>query len=179
MTVAVLYIGYTILDQIYLERIDKEVTQGIASVIYWFGMFFGPFSMINIFVKLQAIMFTEEGEIWSFGKRGMGINLVMMAAGSVIFMTFVLLKDYFVFTWIRYKLSNKNPPLPPISSADDDVIAEIDRVRNKSATQIIDSNLVLRGLTKLYGKHLAVNQLHVGVEPAECFGLLGVNGAGN
>jgi ATP-binding cassette subfamily A (ABC1) protein 3 len=94
-------------------------------------------------------------------------------------MTIVLLKDYFIFTWIRYKLSRRNPQLPSISSTDDDVIAEIDRVRNKSATEIIDSNLVLRGLTKLYGKHLAVNQLHVGVEPAECFGLLGVNGAGN
>lgn len=162
-----------------LRNVSKEVTEGMASVLYWFGMFFGPFSMINVFVKLQAIMYNDEGEIWSFGQRGMGINLVMMGAGGVIFMTFVLLKDYFIFTWIRYKLSSRNPPLPPISSSDDDVIAEIDRVRNKSASQIIDSNLVLRGLTKLYGKHLAVNQLHVGVEPAECFGLLGVNGAGN
>ncbi|CAG9800232.1 unnamed protein product [Chironomus riparius] len=176
---AILYVGYSILDQIYFDFIDKEVTEGIASVIYWFGIFFGPFSMIDIFVKLQQIMYNDnEGEIWSFGKRGMGINLAMMGAGGALFMTIVLLKDYFIFAWIKYKLSSRNLPLPPISSADDDVIAEIERVRSKTATEIIDSNLVLRGLTKVYGKHLAVNQLHVGVEPAECFGLLGVNGAG-
>ena len=39
-------------------------------------------------------------------------------------------------------------------------------------------NLVLHRLTKKYEKTLAVNQLHLQVQSSECFGLLGVNGAG-
>ena len=43
--------------------------------------------------------------------------------------------------------------------------------------------LTVRGLSKVYhsrktGKHLVVDQLSWGVPAGECFGLLGVNGAG-
>lgn len=59
---------------------------------------------------------------------------------------------------------------------DGDVIAESERVKSGAA----DDDLVLiKDLTKRYdtGK-LAVNHLNLGVRPGECFGLLGINGAG-
>lgn len=56
---------------------------------------------------------------------------------------------------------------------DSDVDAEIQKVKEMSREQIRDSNLVLQGLTKYYGKMLAVNQLYLDVERRECFGLLG------
>jgi len=42
-----------------------------------------------------------------------------------------------------------------------------------------ENNLVIVDLTKRYrGGLLAVNRLSIGVVPGECFGLLGINGAG-
>ena len=47
------------------------------------------------------------------------------------------------------------------------------------ASQVQPSDsLVLQNLRKWYGDFLAVDRLSVGVPQGECFGLLGVNGAG-
>lgn len=68
--------------------------------------------------------------------------------------------------------------LPLITNIDSDVNAEIQKVKEMNADQVRNSNLVLNGLTKYYGNFLAVNQLYLDVESCECFGLLGINGAG-
>ena len=57
---------------------------------------------------------------------------------------------------------------------DDDVIAEQDRVLSGGAN---DDLIVLSKLTNDNGK-VAVNNLSFGIPPGECFGLLGINGAG-
>ena len=59
---------------------------------------------------------------------------------------------------------------------DDDVIAEQQRVLNGGAN---DDAIVMSELTKIYpnGK-IAVNALSLGIPSGECFGLLGINGAG-
>lgn len=61
---------------------------------------------------------------------------------------------------------------------DSDVYAEKEKIRSVSSYLQATSNLVVKDFTKFYGKHLAVNQICVGIEKSECFGLLGVNGAG-
>lgn len=61
---------------------------------------------------------------------------------------------------------------------DDDVKAEKDKIKKLLSSQLRNENLVLQGVCKFYKSNLAVNQLHLGVENAECFGLLGINGAG-
>lgn len=68
--------------------------------------------------------------------------------------------------------------LPTSQETDLDVKTEINRIQNMTEDEIVDGNLILKGLTKYYGNRLAVNQLHLGVGAAECFGLLGINGAG-
>lgn len=59
---------------------------------------------------------------------------------------------------------------------DDDVLAEEQRVLNGEAN---DDLIVLSQLKKVYrnGK-VAVNNLSLGIKAGECFGLLGINGAG-
>jgi ATP-binding cassette subfamily A (ABC1) protein 3 len=61
---------------------------------------------------------------------------------------------------------------------DSDVNGEIQKVKEMSMDEIKNSNLVLKGVSKYYGNLLAVNQLYLDVESCECFGLLGINGAG-
>jgi ABC-type multidrug transport system fused ATPase/permease subunit len=59
---------------------------------------------------------------------------------------------------------------------DDDVLAEEQRVLNGEAN---GDNIVLSQLRKVYSNgKVAVNNLSLGIKPGECFGLLGINGAG-
>ena len=59
---------------------------------------------------------------------------------------------------------------------DSDVLAEQNRILEGRAN---DDLIVLSQLTKIYenGK-LAVNNISLGIPPGQCFGLLGINGAG-
>lgn len=117
--------------------------------------------------------------ILNFSDAGIGWNLVMNIVSGVLLLSVCLLIDYRVFTLVihKFKSSNVKQLRPPID-VDDDVKAETDKVKSMSNQQIKNSSLVLRGLTKFYQNVLAVNQLHLAVDSSECFGLLGVNGAG-
>ncbi|KAG1677983.1 ATP-binding cassette sub-family A member 2 [Nymphon striatum] len=70
--------------------------------------------------------------------------------------------------------------LSPVEDEDEDLKNERRRVmRGKTRNDL----LVIKEITKVYstrklGKNLAVNKLCLGVPEGECFGLLGVNGAG-
>lgn len=85
-----------------------------------------------------------------------------------------MLFDLFTYKFLTFKRK-----LPASGERmDPDVKQEMERIRNMSADEIAQGNLVLNGLTKYYGSQLAVNQLHLAVGASECFGLLGINGAG-
>eukprot|EP00560_Eucampia_antarctica_P008117 CAMPEP_0197826650 /NCGR_PEP_ID=MMETSP1437-20131217/3581_1 /TAXON_ID=49252 ORGANISM="Eucampia antarctica, Strain CCMP1452" /NCGR_SAMPLE_ID=MMETSP1437 /ASSEMBLY_ACC=CAM_ASM_001096 /LENGTH=1876 /DNA_ID=CAMNT_0043427175 /DNA_START=276 /DNA_END=5906 /DNA_ORIENTATION=- len=59
---------------------------------------------------------------------------------------------------------------------DDDVAEEVNRIYNAEGN---DDLIVLSDLTKVYnGTKLAVDHLTFGIPAGECFGLLGINGAG-
>jgi ABC-type multidrug transport system ATPase subunit len=60
---------------------------------------------------------------------------------------------------------------------DEDVAAENERIANGSST--IDDIIVINKLTKYYPNGtLAVNKVSLGIPLGQCFGLLGINGAG-
>lgn len=101
-----------------------------------------------------------------------------MLASGVLFMSLCLLKDYLVIDRLFYKIFRRRQNKSGLSNMDDDVKIEADRVKSMTRSQLRDGNLVLKGLSKRYKEVLAVNQLHLGVNNAECFGLLGINGAG-
>jgi ATP-binding cassette subfamily A (ABC1) protein 3 len=73
----------------------------------------------------------------------------------------------------------KRPPV--ITEADDedvDVKNEKERINSMLQNDYQNYNLVMKNVTKYYKDFLAVNQLCIGIQPNECFGLLGINGAG-
>ena len=62
---------------------------------------------------------------------------------------------------------------------DRDVLNEQNRIQSTPLEQLCKTDsLILNGLTKFYGGFPAVNNLCLGIKKGECFGLLGVNGAG-
>lgn len=102
--------------------------------------------------------------ILNFNEGGIGWNLVMSLISVFAFMTFCLLKDHLVFEWLLYKFAKfstiRSRALPIQNpNMDVDVREEIDKVKSMTHAQIKESNLVLKGITKYYGKLLAVNQL--------------------
>lgn len=53
------------------------------------------------------------------------------------------------------------PPIP--ENEDDDVAHERRRISNKSVQNLQDSNIVMRDVTKYYGKLLAVNRVSLAI----------------
>uniref|UniRef100_A0A670ZVG2 P-type phospholipid transporter n=1 Tax=Pseudonaja textilis TaxID=8673 RepID=A0A670ZVG2_PSETE len=103
-----------------------------------------------------------------------GRNLFAMAIeGAVFFLITVL---------IQYRFFIKSRPikakLPPVNEEDEDVIRERQRIIGGGGQSDI---LEIKELTKVRettNKKPAVDRICVGIPPGECFGLLGVNGAG-
>uniref|UniRef100_A0A669CX28 P-type phospholipid transporter n=1 Tax=Oreochromis niloticus TaxID=8128 RepID=A0A669CX28_ORENI len=98
-----------------------------------------------------------------------GKNLFAMAIEGVVFFCITVL--------IQYRFCFKASHLKPIGEEDEDVARERQRILSGGGQTDI---LELRQLTKIYKRKQkpAVDRLCVGIPPGECFGLLGVNGAG-
>lgn len=82
--------------------------------------------------------------------------------------------DHLVFERLIIRMTKSRQHLQPksVHDMDDDVKAEMEKIKKLKSADLRSENLVLRGLSKLYGNFLAVNQLFLGVDNTECFGLL-------
>lgn len=105
-------------------------------------------------------------------------NLIMSTVAGIFWISICLLEDHLVLEKFFNKImgSFKSPPKNPYKNPeemDEDVRAESDRVILMSDNELKHGNLVLKNLTKYYGRKIAVNQLNLGVNHGECFGLLG------
>ncbi|XP_070598469.1 phospholipid-transporting ATPase ABCA1 isoform X2 [Erythrolamprus reginae] len=102
-----------------------------------------------------------------------GRNLFAMAIEGVVFFVITVLIQYRFFIKSR-PISAK---LPPVNEEDEDVIRERQRIIGGGGQSDI---LEIKELTKRYRmkQKPAVDRICVGIPPGECFGLLGVNGAG-
>ncbi|BES88376.1 Hypothetical protein NTJ_01182 [Nesidiocoris tenuis] len=105
----------------------------------------------------------------------LGKNLVFMFLEGIVFFIAVLCYERFQRSM---GLCTEQPmSLEPPMNLDGDVDNERERILNLGGK---DEVLVLKCLTKVYKsrKHIAVNQLCLGVGKGQCFGLIGLNGAG-
>lgn len=102
------------------------------------------------------------------------MNIIGMICAGILFMSICLLVDYLIFERLLYliKGSVKSKLVKSTSDMDDDVKTEMEKVDKMTNPELKSGNLVLRKLTKVYSQNLAVNQLNLGVDNAECFGLL-------
>ncbi|PFX16944.1 ATP-binding cassette sub-family A member 1 [Stylophora pistillata] len=104
-----------------------------------------------------------------------GRNIMMLIIQGFVFFFITVLIEYRFFLPQR----RVNVTLKPLEDEDEDVEKERQRVERGEGA---DDILRLKNLTKVYKsrriRNVAVNRLCVGVPKGECFGLLGVNGAG-
>uniref|UniRef100_A0A669FBF6 P-type phospholipid transporter n=1 Tax=Oreochromis niloticus TaxID=8128 RepID=A0A669FBF6_ORENI len=106
-----------------------------------------------------------------------GKNLFAMAIEGVVFFCITVLIQYRFCFKARWGKLITYIHLKPIGEEDEDVARERQRILSGGGQTDI---LELRQLTKIYKRKQkpAVDRLCVGIPPGECFGLLGVNGAG-
>ncbi|KYO42635.1 ATP-binding cassette sub-family A member 1 isoform A [Alligator mississippiensis] len=102
-----------------------------------------------------------------------GKNMFAMALQGIVFFLVTLLVQHRFFLTLR-PFAVK---LPALGEEDEDVAREREKVLSGARQGDV---LVLENLTKVYRRRKvpAVDRLCLGIPPGECFGLLGVNGAG-
>ncbi|XP_026317820.1 ATP-binding cassette sub-family A member 1-like [Hyposmocoma kahamanoa] len=123
----------------------------------------------------------EDNPYLKWNEPGIGRYLFMMTLVGVILFTVLLLKEYEVFNELKLRIEKKShiypqPPLP--TDEDSDVAFERHYVESLHRRKLVEQSLVCKDLTKYYKHFLAVNRLTFAVRNGECFGLLGINGAG-
>uniref|UniRef100_A0A8C1KHZ7 Zgc:172302 n=1 Tax=Cyprinus carpio TaxID=7962 RepID=A0A8C1KHZ7_CYPCA len=129
-------------------------------------------AMADAFQRLGN--FTKSSNLDPLSWDFVGKNLFAMAMEGIVFFIFTVLLQYKFFVnfsrWSGFVL-------PPLGTEDEDVARERDRVKSGRA---VGDVLILKDLSKVYkaGRKPAVNRLCLGIPRGECFGLLGVNGAG-
>ncbi|XP_050098673.1 phospholipid-transporting ATPase ABCA3-like [Anopheles aquasalis] len=117
-------------------------------------------------------------EVFTFERTGISRNLMYLFVVGLLSFLALLFIEYRVLDRVFRRKSKLAAPPADSDDIDSDVRAEKARVRALTEGEIAANNLVLRDVTKYYGKFLAVNQLSLAIEHSQCFGLLGVNGAG-
>uniref|UniRef100_A0A6P7GKL5 ATP-binding cassette sub-family A member 3-like n=1 Tax=Diabrotica virgifera virgifera TaxID=50390 RepID=A0A6P7GKL5_DIAVI len=125
----------------------------------------------------------EDADLNYFKWKAPGIarNMVYSFLTGIILFALLLAIEYKIFSRVHYYLTQKHFTKKPIPVEDEDSDVSKERERIHVATEIdIKQNytLAVKDLTKYYKNFLAVNGLCVGIRKFECFGLLGINGAG-
>ncbi|XP_070500324.1 phospholipid-transporting ATPase ABCA3-like isoform X2 [Chironomus tepperi] len=128
-----------------------------VNICDWILMIFAPFTLPKM---LDDVYSGTRPDI-------IGSTMMNIMSGCIFFLI-VILHDYNFYALIYYKFKSSPGHLVQESQS-----LDLD-VHNES----LESNLVLKNLTKLYKGTAAVNQLSLNVKQHECFGLLGINGAG-
>jgi ATP-binding cassette subfamily A (ABC1) protein 2 len=108
-------------------------------------------------------------------------NLIAMLCSGLAFFIITLLCEYNVFRLLGCKRKDRHQSYRTAAHVDEDQDVAHERLRVLSTGNDPQNVLRMRELTKVFKKpqkHMAVNGLCLDVTRGECFGLLGVNGAG-
>ncbi|XP_027756879.1 ATP-binding cassette sub-family A member 7 [Empidonax traillii] len=167
----------TFVLELFVDQNLNDINRVLKKVFLIFPHFCLGRGLIDM-VKNQAMADAFE----RFGDRRFlsplswdlaGKNMFAMAIEGIVFFIFTLLLQYRFFL----RLGPRALELPSLGDEDQDVARERARVGSSPPQGHL---LLLKDLTKVYRRRRApaVDRLCVAIPPGECFGLLGVNGAG-
>ncbi|KAM5228805.1 glucosylceramide transporter ABCA12 [Ctenodactylus gundi] len=128
------------------------------------------------FLKAYGVEYPNE--TFEMDKLG-AMFVALVSQGTMFFLLRLLINEWLIKKFRLFFRKFSSSPIMEIANEDEDVRAERLRVESGAA----EFDLVqLHRLTKTYQlihkKIIAVNNISIGIPAGECFGLLGVNGAG-
>lgn len=124
---------------------------------------------------------SEIGQVLLFlAFDGLLYFVILLLIDSGHFRTYYYRRPFQVaVNFLKRKFTNSQSDENDLPEEDDDVATERRRINKTPLELLIVSEIVLlKELTKCFGRLVAVDRLSVGISEGECFGLLGVNGAG-
>lgn len=166
-------------------RIIPSTRDVYLNVIRYCMIIFPPFAVIeglnNLAVREQFSASELGGNsVYSPGDMKItGLNITVLGIEAVGFIIFQIFLDYLLLNaqLLDFVMPKKTPPAPG-QGRDDDVEEEDRLVANGTINQN-NSTVLLKQMTKCYsGGKYAVKGVSLGIPMGQCFGLLGVNGAG-
>ena len=132
-------------------------------------------------VCFQALKCHEVKSVYTWeALKGINLDLILFLVNAIIFAVLLIMIEKGIFRKIRQflcKISN-NASDRSLGPLDDDVVNERNRVLQTSSDSNSRDLLTVTNLKKQFGNFRAVDGLSFGVHYGECFGLLGINGAG-
>lgn len=109
----------------------------------------------------------SDNDYFSWDEPGIGRDLIYMYVMGTLAIIVLLLSEYCVLSSWVYKIRSRFAAdfVPMLNSVTDmDVLEERHRVANMSAYETDSLSLVVKDMSKVYGKFRAVNQISVGVD---------------
>ncbi|XP_074384693.1 phospholipid-transporting ATPase ABCA7 isoform X1 [Zonotrichia albicollis] len=168
----------TFVLELFVDQNLNDINRVLKKVFLIFPHFCLGRGLIDM-VKNQAMAdaferFGDKRFVSPLSWELAGKNMFAMAIEGIVFFLFTLLLQYHRFF---LRLGPRALELPSLGDEDHDVARERARVGNIPPHGHL---LLLKDLTKVYRRRKApaVDRLCVAIPPGECFGLLGVNGAG-
>ena len=166
----------TIIGNVFRFLLTKEYNDYIR----YFMALFPPFAFgnaINNIVSIEQFSIYElkGGKTYEVSDWAItGMNFTFLCASTVIYLLLTIAYDYWKLM-PDFHFGNRVLP-PTTASKDEDVLAEEERVMSGQAD---GSNILIKDFKKMYpGGKYAVKGVSLGIPQGECFGLLGINGAG-
>eukprot|EP00903_Cladosiphon_okamuranus_P008962 g8576.t1 len=172
------------------EGVVSDAATGMAAVLRLIPQYALGDGLMNMSF-MQFFGFMDDKDYTALDMRITGTSLTYMAILSVVYLVLLIVLERVsagggVLSTFCGKLSvgrslSKLTPrqLGDEDEIDEDVRAEADRVANGGAEQDV---VKVQGLRKVYptssGAKVAVKSTSLGIPRGECFGLLGINGAG-
>lgn len=106
------------------------------------------------------------------------IIICMIISGVVFWMILIMLEKTFV-GWVHALSKSLSSGYDKLDQTDQNEDRDVQYERTRVAdAKIEDFALSVRDVSKYFGNFCALKKLTFGVDPTDCFGLLGVNGAG-
>ena len=109
--------------------------------------------------------------------NGINLDLLLLVMNTILFGSLLVLIEKNVFRTMKTCVAFTKRQVIFSEKLDDDVETERKRVLNNNHAQR-DDLLTVTNLQKRFGSFQAVQGLNFGVKHGECFGFLGINGAG-
>ncbi|XP_069039700.1 ATP-binding cassette sub-family A member 2 [Lepisosteus oculatus] len=172
----------TFLLQLFEHDKDLKAVNGYLKTCF---LIFPNYNLGHGLMEMAYNEYINEyyAKIGQFDKMKSPFEWDIVTRGLVA-MTIEGFVGFFITIMCQYNFFRKPQRMPvcckPVDDDDVDVACERRRVLRGDAD---NDMLKIENLTKVYksrkmGRILAVDRLCLGVQPGECFGLLGVNGAG-